>query len=114
MKIYIICPVRGGVPGDVAQYVQALEEDGHVVHFPPRDAPQLDPTGVLICDCHKGAMICSDEVHVFWDVDSKGSHFDLGMAYALDKKIKLVKTYKPDNDGKSYVKVMRIWEKESC
>ena len=114
MKIYIICPVRGGVPGDVAQYVMALEEDGHAVHFPPRDAPQLDPTGSLICATHKGSMMCADEVHIFWDVDSKGSHFDLGMAYALGTKIKLVTIYKQDSDGKSYVKVMKAWEKESC
>jgi hypothetical protein len=113
MKIYIICPVRGGVPGDVHQYVSALEDDGHVVHFPPRDVPQHDPTGMMICSAHLGAMHCSDEVHIFWDVNSKGSHFDLGMAFALDKKIKLIKIYHPDTEGKSYVKVMQIWEKES-
>lgn len=27
----------------------------------------------------------ADLVLVFWDMSSKGSHFDLGMAWALDK-----------------------------
>lgn len=112
MKIYIICSVRGGTPPEIEQYVHDLEAQGHIVHFPPRpsDCQQDDPTGWNICRTHLAALKQSDEVHVFWDVGSKGSHFDLGMAFALVKKIKLVKTYHPDNEGKSYVKVMRIWE----
>jgi hypothetical protein len=106
MKIYIICPVRNGVPEGVAEYVAALESQGHVVHFPPRDAPQDDPTGNLICHVHREAMMESDRVDVFWDVNSKGSHFDLGMAYAFFKPIKIVVVYQPDTEGKSYVKVM--------
>jgi hypothetical protein len=113
MKIYIICPVRNGTPADVEKYVLELENLGNVVHFPPRDAPQMDGSGMFICLTHLGAMKCSDEVHVFWDVNSKGSHFDLGMAFALDKKIRLVHEYQPDGAEKSYVKVMKIWEKES-
>lgn len=113
MKIYIICPVRGGTPKDVEDYVIEQEKLGNVVYFPPRDAPQDDPTGWDICQTHLANMIDSNEVHVFWDVNSRGSHQDLGMAFALVKKLRLIKTYQPDTNGKSYVKVMRIWEKES-
>ena len=28
-------------------------------------------------------MLACKEVHVFWDPNSKGSHFDLGMAFML-------------------------------
>ena len=79
-------------------------------HFPPRDVNQEDTEGWAICTAHLAAMMKVDEVHVFWDVNSKGSHFDLGMAFALGKKIRLVKLFAPDLEGKSYVQVIRRWE----
>ena len=110
MNIYIICPVRGGTPEGVMAYVEEREARGDHVHFPVRDAPQDDPTGWNICSTHRAAIIRCDEVHVFWDVSSYGSHFDLGMAFSLGKRIVLVKTYHPDTDGKSYIKVMEKWQ----
>ncbi len=105
-NIYLIMPVRNA---DVNQhaackaYCDTLESQGHIVHFPPRDAPQEDPTGARICDVHRAAMERADEVHVLWDVESKGSHFDLGMAYALRKPIIPVGApVHPVVPGKSY------------
>lgn len=86
--------------------MELKRSDGSRVHFPPDDAPQDDPTGLAICQTHLRAMKLADEVHVFWDVESKGSHFDLGMAYALGKKIVPIECEHPDGDGKSYWKVM--------
>jgi nucleoside 2-deoxyribosyltransferase len=110
MNIYIICAVRNASQERVAQirgYAAHLRGGlGHQVHFPPDDAPQDDPTGKAICQTHLAAMRDADEVHVFWDVDSKGSHFDLGMAYALGKRIVPVACEKPDGPEKSYWKVM--------
>jgi hypothetical protein len=112
MNIYIICPVRGGTPLDIEQHVHELEARGNHVHFPPRDVPQDDPTGWNICTAHRGAIENCDEVHIFWDIDSKGSHFDLGMAFVLRKKVRLIKLYKPDTEGKSYVRVIQKWQRE--
>ena len=67
---------------------------------------QNDPTGQRICEEHLQAMIKCDEVHVYWDVDSKGSHFDLGMAYALEKDIIPICLVHPDPLGKSYWKAV--------
>jgi nucleoside 2-deoxyribosyltransferase len=110
MNIYIICAVRNASPERVAQirgYASHLRGGlGHHVHFPPDDAPQEDPTGEAICRTHLAAMKECDEVHVFWDVKSSGSHFDLGMAYALGKKIVPVACEQPDGHEKSYWKVM--------
>lgn len=49
----------------------------------------------------------ADEVHIIWDVNSKGSHFDLGMAFALGKPIHLIEALQPDTEGKSYLKVIQ-------
>jgi hypothetical protein len=108
MRIYLICPVRNAT-FDSSEIVRQLESDGHTVHFPPRDVDQSDSTGIEICKAHLQAMKDCDRVCVVWDVNSKGSHFDLGMAFALHKDIELLKALQPDTDGKSYLKVMKVW-----
>lgn len=109
MKIYIICAVRNATQERVAElreYAEQKRAEGHRVHFPPDDAPQSDPTGEAICRTHLDAMRDADEVHVFWDVESKGSHFDLGMAYAMQKRMVPVSCERPDGPEKSYWKVL--------
>jgi len=116
MKIHLICPVRGVTDEqqeEIDTYVEALRLEGHTVHNPRYAVDQNDETGMGICAGHLNSMLTANRVDVFWDVNSKGSHFDLGMAFALNKAIKLVKTYQPDNEGKSYVKVMQCVERVS-
>ena len=111
-QIYLICPVRNcseEVNKYMKLYVSKLERDGHEVHFPPRDVEQ-DQEGYSICDAHRTAMLEADEVHFWWDPDSKGSHFDFGMAFMLDafKEVKFV-TAKDieETPHKSYSNVIR-------
>ena len=110
MNIYIICAVRNASEekiDEIRRYVEFRRAlDGHHVHFPPDDVKQDDPTGEGICSAHRIAMLLADEVHVFWHVESSGSHFDLGMAYALNKKIVPCKIAHPDPPGKSYWKAV--------
>lgn len=106
MKIYLIMAVRGANDPYPGIYAADMERLGHSVHFPPRDAPQDSPTGREICEVHLAAMRACDEVHVIWNVESKGSHFDLGMAYALGKKIVPVCSVQSDPPGKSYWKAV--------
>jgi nucleoside 2-deoxyribosyltransferase len=109
MKIYIICAVRSAAPARIAEireYAEQLRAAGHHVHYPPDNAPQDDLTGEAICRAHRAAMRDADEVHVFWDVKSSGSHFDLGMAYVLEKKIIPIACEHPDGPGKSYWKAI--------
>lgn len=109
MNVYIICSVRKANPErleSIRAYAQHLRGAGHRVHFPPDDAPQDDPTGAVICETHLAAMGEADEVHVFWDVESYGSHFDLGMAYALGKRIVPISCERVDPPGKSYWKAV--------
>ncbi len=95
-KVYLICPVRNADVTEKKQlddYVDNLEAKGISVHYPPRDVDQTDDgIGYGISDAHRKAMIECDEIHVFWNGKSIGSHFDLGMAFMLQKfkKIKFV------------------------
>lgn len=109
MKIYIVCAVRNASEEAIArlrEYAESQRSLGHKVHYPPDDAPQDDPTGEAICATHLAAMRGCDEVHVFWDVKSSGSHFDIGMAYALGKPMRPVSCVHPDGTEKSYWKVL--------
>jgi hypothetical protein len=115
MKIHIICPVRNVTEeqqNEIDNYVIQLENEGHWVHNPKYAVDQDDETGWNICEGHFDSMKYSDRIDIFWDVNSKGSHFDLGMAFALQIPVKIVKVYQPDTEGKSYVKVMKEMENQ--
>ena len=105
-RAFLICPVRGGRGGESQDDVLRLEQIGYEVHWPPRDTPQNDSVGLEICRNNMKAISRADVVFVVYDENSKGTHFDLGMAFALKKKIILIRTLSPDISGKSFVKVM--------
>lgn len=112
MKIFLISPVRGISEGDrsaIGAYVAALEEK-HTVYWPLRDTPQDDPVGVQICRDNRKAIEEADEVWLWWDRDSKGSIFDLGMAWALRKPLRLVRQPGP-TPGKSFDNLLLYWQK---
>lgn len=121
MKIYIICPVRNATPEQLAQqndYRKKLESEGHSVFYPPRDAPQESKTGYEIVESEAIAIIACDRIDIFWDITSKGEHFDLGMTYMaskiLGKKIiNIIKLYQPDPAEKSYMKVIKEYNERS-
>lgn len=110
MRIYIICPVRGILESErsaIAAYVSRLEEK-HEVHWPLRDTPQDDPIGIEICRCNRRAIEECDEVWVWWDPNSAGSKFDLGIAWALRKPLKLIREFGP-TPHKSFENVLLHW-----
>ena len=115
MKIFLISPVRLGENQDARKYAEALERYGDEVYYPIRDTNQVDPTGGWkICQKNMSAINNADEVHIFYHPESQGIHFDLGVAFALGKKVLLVNTtewgeYK--NQNKSFLKVIGEWEK---
>ena len=111
-KVYLICPVRNcseEVQKQLEDYVKRLEKLGYIVHFPPRDCEQ-EQSGIGICETHRKAMANADEVHFWWDKDSKGSHFDFGMAFMLEhfKTVKYVMAEDiEETPHKSYGNVIR-------
>ena len=115
MKIFIICPVRNITTewrNELLNYSQYLESAGHDVHLPFRDVEQEDPTGFRICREHAMKIYEADEVHIAYDGKSEGWLFDLGMAFVLDKVIKPIKRYFPDeNKGKSYSNMVWEWSR---
>jgi len=108
-RIHIICPVRGVTEEqqrEIDEFTKAEEENGNIVHNPKRDVDQSDPTGYNICIAHLKSMKEADEVVIFYSADSMGSHFDLGISFALSKRLKLVKVNGKVPEGKGYIKVI--------
>ena len=112
-KIFIICTVRGATPEyqkELEDYVDLLEADGVDVHLPHRDTNQ-NARGYDICNQNANAISMADEVHIFYNPDSQGTHFDMGVAFSLNKKINVVKSpeYGP---GKSFMRMLSEWQQE--
>lgn len=112
MNTFLICPVRGVDPAETAGYVSALEADGWVVHWPPRDTDQDDDTGLRICRDNLAAIRTADCVHIVWDGNSQGCLFDLGMAFAMGKMIVPLSLPAP-TDHKSFQNMINAYRSKS-
>ena len=87
MKTFLICPVRGKSAEETQGIVDELEALDYDVHWPHRDTDQNDDTGLRICQDNRRAIEEADVVHIVWDGNSQGCLFDLGIAFALRKRI---------------------------
>jgi len=95
-------------------YADMLEDNGVEVHLPHRDTNQ-DGNGFDICRQNAMAINLSNEVHVFYHDGSQGTHFDMGVAFALNqligKEIKVVPVENPIySKGKSFAKMLDEWQ----
>jgi hypothetical protein len=82
--VYMICPVRHATPNEIRyleEYRDSLRSKGLRVCYPAESTNQGDVGGYNICEDHTHEIENSQEVHVFWNPDSKGSYVDLGTAF---------------------------------
>jgi nucleoside 2-deoxyribosyltransferase len=70
------------------EHKEEMEKQGNTVKVPAFD--NLSGTEYQICDYNRRIIEWADEVHVLWDSRSIGTVFDLGMCFALQKKIVIV------------------------
>ena len=83
-SVFIICSVRkanAATREALVGYKQKLLSQGYVnVHLPHLDTNQ-NATGYEICVQNTTENIAATEIHVFYDVTSEGSHFDIGVQF---------------------------------
>jgi len=109
-RVFVICSVRGASEEyrrKLEEYVNDLEEGGYRVHLPHRDTEQ-EARGLDICIQNKEAIVNADEVHIFYNSKSQGTHFDMGVAFALDKPVVIVEN-EEYGSGKSYPRMLEEW-----
>jgi hypothetical protein len=114
-KVFIICPVRladENIKSKLNKYTEKLELEGYKVHLPHRDTNQIQ-SDFDICKQNMKAIKTADEVHIFYLPDSQGIHFDLGVSFALNKKIKLIEHLEIDIDY-SFKNMINRWGNTLC
>lgn len=93
-KIFLICPVRNANENQrkwIEDYVSEENSEGYFVHAPHLHTRQIDLFGgYAICKQNAQAVASSSLVAIYYDKESTGSVFDLGVAYALNKPILLL------------------------
>ena len=114
MKIYLLCPVRLAtkrVKTLLTNYVEDLEKEGHEIFYPARDNPyeEVDDIGDQICLANTTAILEADEVHIYWEKESRGSKFDLGVVYTAWKPIIILNKLDTSNHGPTFEKFMLNW-----
>lgn len=114
MKVFIICTVRNASESylkNLEDYVSNLEQSGFNVYAPHRDTNQ-HALGFDICLQNMNAIKEADEVHIFYSSKSQGTHFDMGVAFALNKKIVIVEN-EPLTEGKSFQRMLVEWTEKA-
>lgn len=109
-RMFIICTVRGAseeYKKKLEDYVALKEYEGWEVHLPHRDTNQ-NATGYEICTQNAKAIAASHEVHIFYNPDSQGTHFDMGVAFAFGRKVVVVEN-PPYGEGKSFGRMLDEW-----
>ena len=77
-----------GLTNKASELAEKLRAEGHTVYVPGMQTKQ-DTDELTIATANRAAMREADEVRVIWDGTSHGVIFDLGMAFAMEKPLKL-------------------------
>ncbi len=109
-NVFLICPVRHATEEErsgISKYIKTLESEGYKIYYPARDTDQTDSIGINIITTNLGAILASDEVHLFYSETSQASLIDFGFAYGNKKPIYIVnKNRIKPSIGKSYQNVL--------
>ena len=120
-KVFILGPVRNisqQTEKHIREYANKLRERGYMVYWPLEDTDQKDKVGLRICMDNREAIFEADEVHIWFDSNSIGSIFDLGMVFAFlrenPKKVFIInKSNFFTTPDKSFNNIMSELEKAS-
>jgi nucleoside 2-deoxyribosyltransferase len=109
-SVFIICSVRGASEeyrAKLESYVSELERKNIEVHLPHRDSNQKARV-IEICEENADAIRNADEVHIFYSSSSQGTHFDMGVAFAYNKRLIVVEN-EIYREGKNFSGMIEEW-----
>lgn len=123
-KGFVICTVRNATEEykkELEEFVAKKEAEGWIMHLPHRDTNQ-NATGLEICIENFNAISTADKVFIFYNPDSQGTHFDMGVAFAIAQLVKIGEMEGPPlnieivqnikyGEGKSYARMLDEWKK---
>lgn len=88
-------------------YAARLEEEGNSVHLACRDT-NMKASSIEICMRNSKRIQQAEEVHIFYESDRVEVHFDIGIAFAHNKKIVVVDSCRR-SDGPSFQNLLAEW-----
>ena len=91
-RIFLISSVRNASSDEIAKvtkYIDSLKSRGFKVYYPYIHTFQEDPSVLNIMTTNKFIIKHSDNIHIYYNVESMGSVMDLGMTFANEKKLVL-------------------------
>ncbi len=106
MKAYIICPARPLGANEqtiIDTHIEQLILDGWDLYNPRTASPEPNLAN------RAKAMREADWVFVFWDASNE-NHFDLGMAFVLEKKMELLHIFDEARITDKFSKGMKVIE----
>ena len=113
-KIFLICPVRNATDEQrkwIENFVSEKTKKGYIIHAPHLHTKQTDLFGgYAICKQNGEAVASSSEIDMYYDQSSTGSVFDLGVAYALHKPLKVLNEEKITYDKNDSIdNIVKNW-----
>lgn len=113
-KIFLICPVRNATDEQrkwIEDFVHDKYSEGYTIHAPHLHTRQTDLFGgYAICKQNAEAVASSKEIAIYYDQSSTGSVFDLGVAYALHKPLRLLNREEIEfNDEDLIDTIVKTW-----
>jgi len=122
---FVICTVRGAseeYKKELEDFVAKKESEGWIMHLPHRDTNQ-NARGLDICRENFNAISTADRIFIFYNPDSQGTHFDMGVAFAIAELVRMGEMNGPPlnieivkniefGEGKSYARMLTEWQKD--
>jgi nucleoside 2-deoxyribosyltransferase len=111
-KAFVICSVRKATAEMLEELDRIYEKYtklGYDVYLPHKRTNQ-EGSGYAICTENYEAISKANIVIVVYYKESTGTHFDMGMAFALGKEI-IVEHALIESGGKHYARMLMEWER---
>jgi len=93
-----------GLKAKMMHHKGMLESAGHCVFMPAFDDHPAFTT-LELCEHNRQLIKAADIVHIIWDGRSTGTLFDFGMAFALNKRAKIIYL-----EPRTFVDLMKSYE----
>lgn len=99
---------------EIELHMKEMLDSGYKIHVPHLHTVQKDLFGgYAICYENASAIASSSAVHIYYDKQSRGSMFDLGVAYYLNKELVLVNEDQITFDNNDFGdNIVRNWNKK--
>ena len=94
----------------LVEYIRGLEDSGLKVYYPIRDTDQSDMMVYKISMTNADAIKNSHEIHIYWNEESQGYLFDLGVALVYNKPLIIINPNDVSlTEYKSYANMISYW-----